>query len=358
MTDEPIVIRTEDLPPDGWAPHAAIENGLEPLARASMVLGIASIPLVGLAVGPTAIICGLVARRRIRRGRGRGHRQAQVGIWTGLAGILVWTGLLIYILQAHPGHSRQETAVPTAVPRGGVIDLASIKGASEQVRHALGSHVSLTVLDSTLRAVAAGSGVLLGAENGRTYVLTCRHLFESVAIVGANVKGSNIHGDGANGAVVWASQGAMDLAIIEFPQVVFDAFASPIHLAWSGSLSVGDDVLAVGDPINYDASVIRGVASAVRMVESNGTTVRIIQAQIPLNHGNSGGGLYDDRGRLVGINSWTLPKETAEGMGFSIAIENIWSVLTGMPSPVVALLESLRAAAEADSVSTGGKART
>jgi hypothetical protein len=43
-------------------------------------------------------------------------------------------------------------------------------------------------------------------------------------------------------------------------------------------------------------------------------------------------------------------------MGFSIAIENIWSVLKEMPSPVVTLLEGLHAAAEADTAAGPGKA--
>jgi S1-C subfamily serine protease len=62
--------------------------------------------------------------------------------------------------------------------------------------------------------------------------------------------------------------------------------------------------------------------------------VKVFQAQIPLNSGNSGGGLYTAAGELIGINSWTLPKGMVEGMGFSISIENLLDAGQKLPAEI------------------------
>ena len=49
----------------------------------------------------------------------------------------------------------------------------------------------------------------------------------------------------------------------------------------------------------------------------------MIQTTAPINSGNSGGGLYDKDGAVVGINTWTEDKQVSEGIGFAISFENL-----------------------------------
>jgi len=55
--------------------------------------------------------------------------------------------------------------------------------------------------------------------------------------------------------------------------------------------------------------------------------IPLIQMQTPLNPGNSGGGLYDKEGFLIGINTWIYSKSVSEGLNFSIAMDGILSIL-------------------------------
>ena len=51
--------------------------------------------------------------------------------------------------------------------------------------------------------------------------------------------------------------------------------------------------------------------------------IRIIQTDAALNHGNSGGGLYDKSGKLIGINTWIDGNQASKGLGFSISLASL-----------------------------------
>jgi S1-C subfamily serine protease len=89
------------------------------------------------------------------------------------------------------------------------------------------------------------------------------------------------------------------------------------------ALTVGEGVFAIGNPLGLGWSYSRGAISAIRRYSHEESLLRMIQAQLPLNPGNSGGGLYDEAGALIGINTLT----TAEGIGFALAICDLVPVL-------------------------------
>jgi S1-C subfamily serine protease len=92
---------------------------------------------------------------------------------------------------------------------------------------------------------------------------------------------------------------------------------------------VGDAVFAVGNPLGYEASYTAGVVSAVRTTGAREDGVRVLQVQASVNPGNSGGGLYDQEGRLIGLNTWTAARSEAEGMGFAISTADAVRLLAG-----------------------------
>ena len=57
--------------------------------------------------------------------------------------------------------------------------------------------------------------------------------------------------------------------------------------------------------------------------------LRVIQMQTAVNPGNSGGGLYDQKGDLVGIVTWSQDKRVSEGLNFAIAMESVLPLLPG-----------------------------
>ncbi|TXT22375.1 MAG: trypsin-like serine protease with C-terminal PDZ domain [Planctomycetota bacterium] len=61
----------------------------------------------------------------------------------------------------------------------------------------------------------------------------------------------------------------------------------------------------------------------MRLNDFNGRAMKIIQTSAAINSGNSGGGLYDKAGRLIGINTWTKDKRFAEGLSFAITFTTL-----------------------------------
>ena len=96
----------------------------------------------------------------------------------------------------------------------------------------------------------------------------------------------------------------------------------------SGKLHVGDEVFAIGNPLGLEQTLTRGIVSAVnRILPSASWSLRepLIQTDAAINHGNSGGPLVDQCGKVVGINTAMLPD--AQGIGFAIPSDLIVTVL-------------------------------
>jgi S1-C subfamily serine protease len=100
---------------------------------------------------------------------------------------------------------------------------------------------------------------------------------------------------------------------------------SAVPLGDSSRVSAGDPVAAMGSPFGNEDSITTGVVSAIRRSIASLTSVYkvvdAIQIDAPITHGNSGGPLFDARGRVIGINA-QIRTETggAEGVGFAIPI--------------------------------------
>ncbi len=92
-----------------------------------------------------------------------------------------------------------------------------------------------------------------------------------------------------------------------------------LDLGDSDTLRQGQLVLAFGNPLGLESSVSMGVVSSVARQLRVEDTVVYVQTDAPINPGNSGGPLVDDRGRVVGINTFILSQSGgSEGIGFAI----------------------------------------
>jgi 2-alkenal reductase len=99
----------------------------------------------------------------------------------------------------------------------------------------------------------------------------------------------------------------------------------PVPLGDSARVVVGEPVAAMGSPFGNENSLAVGVVSATRRsidsLTSNYTVADAIQTDAPITHGNSGGPLFDARGRVIGINAQIRSNSgQAEGVGFAIPI--------------------------------------
>ena len=181
------------------------------------------------------------------------------------------------------------------------------------------------VFDDSDRS-AQGSGFVVSEEG---YLLTSAHVItdagEDEEVTGAaQVFVGFKDGDRVEAEIVgWdvyddvgllrVSPGAHDLA--------------PVPLGDSSRVKAGDPVAAMGSPFGNEDSIAVGVVSAthrsISSLTSNYRVVDAIQTDAPITHGNSGGPLFDARGRVIGINAQIRSESgTAEGVGFAIPIDS------------------------------------
>ena len=102
---------------------------------------------------------------------------------------------------------------------------------------------------------------------------------------------------------------------------------SPVPLGDSGRVVVGEPVAAIGSPFGNENSLSVGIVSATeRSIESLTSSydlVDAIQTDAPINRGNSGGPMFDARGRVIGINAQIRSESgNAEGVGFAVPINS------------------------------------
>jgi S1-C subfamily serine protease len=105
----------------------------------------------------------------------------------------------------------------------------------------------------------------------------------------------------------------------------------PLQLGDSSSLSVGDPVVAIGNPFGLDRTVTTGIVSALQRQISapDGFTISdVIQTDAAINPGNSGGPLFGADGDVIGINSQIATGGGGgfDGVGFAVPIDTVETV--------------------------------
>ncbi|UCF97310.1 MAG: trypsin-like peptidase domain-containing protein [Spirochaetaceae bacterium] len=163
----------------------------------------------------------------------------------------------------------------------------------------------------------AGSGVIITPDG---FVLTNNHVVE-----GSDGLEVSLTDGRTFSAQLIGSDAATDLAVIR----ISDGGLPASELGDSDLLKVGQLVIAIGNPLGFQSTVSAGVVSALgRSLRSQSGRLidGVIQMDVALNPGNSGGPLVDSRGRVVGINTAMI--YMAQGISFAIPINTARWVVT------------------------------
>jgi len=169
--------------------------------------------------------------------------------------------------------------------------------------------------------IGEGSGFII-SEDG--YLLTNNHVVEGATRV---TVGTN---DGRDfEATVVGTDPSIDLALLKIEDT--DGALPTLPLGDSEALRVGEWVIAIGNPLEFEQTVTVGVVSAkqrrVQIGQTDAGVVSFLQTDAAINFGNSGGPLLDARGNVVGINTAIRRANYAEGIGFALPINHARMVI-------------------------------
>jgi len=167
---------------------------------------------------------------------------------------------------------------------------------------------------------STGSGVILDQEG---YIVTNNHV-----VTGADTLTVTLADGNEEQAEVIGSDPQTDLAVLK---VQVDNHVTPIKIGDSEKLVVGQEVIAIGNPLGlrFARSVTAGIVSGLNrlLTTEEGYLFRLIQTDAAINPGNSGGALVNMEGELIGINTIKIAESGFEGMGFSIPSNQVKAVI-------------------------------
>lgn len=188
------------------------------------------------------------------------------------------------------------------------------------------AYQSVVVINATsTTSTSSGSGVVIGHSENYTFIVTCCHVvegyknYEVITSTGTLFDASLVGGDPMT-----------DLAVIaiektDLPEVTL--------IEDSSTLKIGSDAIAIGNPLGtLGGTVTTGIISATsrNIKMSDGSVHTLIQTDAAINSGNSGGGLFNNQGQLIGIVSAKYSATGVEGLGFAIPSNTVRTIVTDL----------------------------
>lgn len=159
-----------------------------------------------------------------------------------------------------------------------------------------------------------GSGVIIDRDG---QVLTNAHVVDGAASLSVTLDTKD-----KVAARVIGLDPVLDLALLRLETSLPLTSA---RLGDSAGLKVGEEVVAIGNPIGLDQTMTRGIVSGLNRILPGVSDQPMIQTDAPINPGNSGGPLVDRCGSVVGIN--TFISDDAQSIGFAVPVNAIKGVL-------------------------------
>ncbi|MBQ8299695.1 MAG: trypsin-like peptidase domain-containing protein [Clostridia bacterium] len=174
-----------------------------------------------------------------------------------------------------------------------------------------------TYFNSSYTSEGNGSGVII-SEDG--YILTNNHVISGAEKISVRLRNGEEYE-----ATLVGKDSKTDIAIIKIEATDL----TPATMADSSNTLVGDFVLAIGNPLGrLGGTVTYGFVSALeREINLDSSTKNLMQFDAAVNPGNSGGGLFNVYGELIGVVSAKSTGYDVEGLGFAIPINDVKQVI-------------------------------
>lgn len=241
-----------------------------------------------------------------------------IGLVSGLAG----AGLAFAIRgNTHTNGDVIYQSVVLTDQNGQEVEAMSVQDIVENVKNSVVEiQTSVTKTNIFLQqfvSSGAGSGVILSKDG---LIVTNHHVIDEADTIKVRLNNGEEYD-----ATLIASDAQSDLAVLRIsadnlqPAVVGD----------SSTLKVGEDVVAIGNPLgSLGGTVTEGILSALdREITIDDQKMTLLQTSAAINPGNSGGGLFNAKGELIGIVNAKSSGSGIEGLGFAIPVNEMKSVV-------------------------------
>ncbi|MDD2704853.1 MAG: Do family serine endopeptidase [Acidocella sp.] len=169
---------------------------------------------------------------------------------------------------------------------------------------------------------AKGSGFIIDPAG---IIVTNNHVVKGAKTVTVTLSDGNTYP-----AKILGTDPKTDLAVLK---ISVNHKLPYVELGSSANVEPGEWVVAMGNPFGLDGTVTAGIVSALGRDIGDGPYDKFIQIDAPINEGNSGGPLFDQKGEVIGINTAILsPSGGSVGIGFAIPADMVKRVVTQLIS--------------------------
>ncbi len=273
--------------------------------------------------GQPGLITPQPARQPAQPARqGSGLRSAAIFLLTCLVILMFGAGLFSGWVVAST-HQASSTTSATATNSGSSSSNATM---AESQQEAVIAKVEPSVVEIegvTSQGEAIGSGIIIDSQGD---IVTNNHVVDGTTQLQVVLDNGN-----NETAQIIGTNAADDLAVVRIQPFTGMAVAT---LGDSSKLSVGEEVLAIGNPLGLAETATEGVVSALNRTVSESNTITLnglIQTSAAINPGNSGGALVNLQGQVIGMPTLaavdTETNTPANGLGFAIASNQIKTVV-------------------------------
>lgn len=213
----------------------------------------------------------------------------------------------------------ETTAATTPKETAPAVSTGAVEGVASSTYTAIAKECikSVVIINVTETTVSYGQEYTTGGAGSGVIYTKDGYIITNYHVVGATTKTISVtlHDGSVYDAKYIYGDEYVDLAVIKIEKNDCD-YAT---IGDFEQMQLGDEVLAIGNPLGYGLSVTNGIISALeRQVTIENTTMTLLQTSAAINSGNSGGGLFNMKGELIGIVNAKVGGTSVEGMGFAI----------------------------------------
>ncbi|MGM9834617.1 MAG: trypsin-like peptidase domain-containing protein [Bacilli bacterium] len=237
--------------------------------------------------------------------------------------LAVGIGCTTYYFKKHPGDTVTNI---TKTEKEVTVNEEGIADSVEKVYDAVVTVNTFKKSNGDLQPYASGTGFVYKINDDDAYILTNYHVVKGASVVSVTFTSGDIVD-----AKVVGSDMYSDIAVLKISS---DKVISVAELGSSEDARLGDTAFAVGSPVSsaYGWTVTRGILSgkdrlvtlnmADNQFSTNNVVMSLLQTDVAINSGNSGGPLCNSNGEVIGITSSKVSSTGIEGIGFAIPIED------------------------------------